>query len=151
MKTQSLFFILILCCQTIMAQKEHLYIKKDSFTKVVSVAEISNHGDDFVNVNTFYGSLDKVNWGSATTIISYTYLGVDSQNNLHVRKTENNETLNSKDVCELVFRLEQNKPTEITLTGQKGQRNPLLIRIQVEAGNHFIKAKYLGDLPAYIE
>ena len=151
MKTLKLFFfILFLCYQNINSQ-EIIYIKKDTFTKIVSVIQNSNHGDDFVRVNVFYGELDKVKWGSAINITSYTYLGVDSQNNLHVQKTENDYTLKTKDVCELIFKLEQNKPTEITLIAQRGQRIPLLIKVQVEAGNNFIKTKYLGDLPIYVE
>ena len=43
------------------------------------------------------------------------------------------------------------KPTEITLIAQRSQKNPLLIKIQVNASNNFIKTKYLGDLPVYID
>jgi hypothetical protein len=149
-KLHLLSLILFLFYQNINAQ-EVLYIKKDTFTKIVAVNENSNHGDDFLRVNVFYGEFDKVKWGSAITITSYTYLGVDSQNNLHVRKTENDFTLKKEDSCKLIFKLDQNKPTEITLVAQKGQRVPLLIKVQVEAGNNFIKTKYLGDLPKYIE
>ena len=151
LKFKLLFLILFFIFQNVNAQRESLYIKKDSFTKIISITENSNHSDDIVRLNVFYEEFDKVKWGSAIAIISYRYLGVDSQNNLHLQKTENNYTLNTVDVCELIFKLDQNKPTEITLTGQKGQKVPLLIKIQVEAGNNFIKTKYLGDLPAYIE
>ena len=152
MKKLLLLLIFLISIQNINAQNEKTsYIKKDTFTKVITINENGNHGDDFMTINVFYGELDKVQWGNATTITSYRYLGVDSQNNLHIKRREYNYSLKSEDECELIFKLDQNKPTEITLIAQKKKKNPLLIKIQVNASNNFIKTKYLGDLPVYID
>ena len=152
MKKLLLLLIFLISIQNINAQNEKTsYIKKDTFTKVITINENGNHGDDFMTINVFYGELDKVQWGNATTITSYRYLGVDSQNNLHIKRREYNYNLKSEDECELIFKLDQNKPTEITLIAQRSQKNPLLIKIQVNASNNFIKTKYLGDLPVYID
>ncbi|GEP52809.1 hypothetical protein FNO01nite_34810 [Flavobacterium noncentrifugens] len=153
MKLFKIFIVLtILYGQSALAQKGKIsYIKKDTFTKIISINEIGNHGDDFMTINVFNGELDKVQWGSAINITSYRYLGVDSQNNLHIQRNEHNYTLKDEDVCELIFKLDSTKPTEITLIAQRSQKNPLLIKIQVEATNNFIKAKYLGELTVYNE
>lgn len=154
MKKLLLLVILLISIQNINGQNEETsYIKKDTFTKVITINENGNHGDDFMTINVFYGELEKVQWGNATTITSYTYLGVDSQNNLHIKRREReyNYSLKSEDECELIFKLDLNKPTEITLIAQRSQKNPLLIKIQVNASNNFIKTKYLGDLPVYID
>lgn len=102
-----------------------------------------------MTINVFAGELNKVKWENTITNTSYRYLGIDSDNNLHIERKELNHLLNKEDVCQLIFKTDLNKPTQITLTAQKSLKAPLLITIQVEAGNKSIKTKYLGDLPFY--
>ena len=132
------------------AQSNIFYIKKGVFTNLIGVSPITNHGDDIINVNVFYKMGDKVEWGTAQTIISYRYLGVDNQNNLHLQREQTKDNASS-DICNLTFALDANKSGDITLIGERSQKEPLLIKLHVEANNDFIKTKYIGNLPLYKE
>lgn len=144
-----IFILIILFSQKSFAQNKTDYIKKGVFTQIVSITDVCNHADTFVSFNVFRGELDKVTWGNAVYIISYRYLGIDSQNNLHVLRIENNYSLQKEDRCELIFKLDINRPTEITLLSQNSLKIPFSIKVQVEATNNFIKTKYIGELPIY--
>ncbi len=140
------------------AQNNNTYIKRGQFfTKTVNVKSISNHGDDIVNVNVFSNAGKKIEWGTARTIISYTYLGIDNQHNLHLQREETDFQSEETDdnlpsnISNLIFALDTNKSGDITLIGERSLKEPLLIKIHVEASNNFIKIKYLGDLPVYKE
>ena len=133
------------------SQNNNIYIQRDVFTKVINVSPIANHGDDIININVFYKVGKKIEWSTVNRIISYTYLGVDNQNNLHIQTRETKSDLSTSNIYNLVFALDSNKSGDITLIGERSQRQPLLIKIHVEANNDFIKIKYLGDLPVYQE
>ena len=132
------------------AQDNIFYIEKGVFTNLIGLSPTTHHGDDIVNINVFYKMGDKVDWGTAQTIISYRYLGVDSQNNLHLQREQIKDNASS-DICNLTFALDANKSGDITLIGKRSQKEPLLIKIHVEADNNFIKTKFLGNLPLYKE
>ena len=153
MKSITLFYtITLLSVQCIFSQENSKsYIQKDVYTKIITVYELSYPSEDIMSINVFKGEIDKVQWGSAISIISYRFLGIDNQNNLHIQRTEKDYVFKKEDVCELIFKLELNKPTDIVLIGQRSQLKPLLIKIQVEVENNFIKSKYLGDFPTYTE
>jgi hypothetical protein len=132
------------------AQENALYIKRGVFTKVLSVSSNTNHGDNILIVNVFYQIGQKVPWGKSQTIISYRYLGIDNQNNLHLQREQSGENFPTV-ICTLIFALDANKAADITLIAERSQKEPLLIKLHIEANNNGITTKYLGNLPLYKE
>lgn len=130
-------------------EKNNLFIDKGIFTKIFNVKDISYPADDFLTINVFYEMGEKAPWGKSESIISYRYLGIDNQT-IRIERTENDKIFGIN-TCELFFKIENTKPTEITLIGQRSQINPLLIKLQIEVTNNYIKAKYLGQLPKYVD
>jgi hypothetical protein len=104
-----------------------------------------NHADDIVNVHLFYKMGTTIPWGTSSSIVSYRYLGVDNNHNLHILRKEKD------DFCNLIFELNTENSGEITLIGQRAQKEPLLIKLKVKATNSGIDIQYLGDLPIYQE
>jgi hypothetical protein len=136
--------IIVLLPKVSLAERT-LYIKRDTFTKIVSIESEMNHADDFVNVNVFYKMGRTIPWGASTSIISYRYLGIDNNHNLHIMRKEGN------DICNLIFQMNADNSGEITLIGERSQKEPLLIKLKVKATNSGIHIQYLGDLPVYQE
>jgi hypothetical protein len=122
-----------------------LYIKRDTFTTIVGIKTKVNHADDIVNVHLFYKMGTTIPWGTSSSIVSYRYLGVDNNHNLHILRKEKD------DFCNLIFELNTENSGEITLIGQRAQKEPLLIKLKVKATNSGIDIQYLGDLPIYQE
>jgi hypothetical protein len=97
----------------------------------------------------------KVPWEKSQSNISYRYLGIDSQNNLHLERVQvdfdstNVKANSSRDICKLIFALDANRTADITLIGQRSRND--LIKIHIEASNNGTITKYLGSLPVYKE
>lgn len=138
------------CVSKSIGQESGLYIKRDVFTKLISVSSNTNHGDDILTVNVFDKIGDKIPWGKALTVVSYRYLGLDNQNNLHLQRRQSGDN-SPPDICNLIFALDNNRSAEITLIAENSQKVPLLIRLLVEANNNGVRTKYLGNLPSYLE
>ena len=151
MKTK-LFILACLLITTVSlyAQERELesYIDLIGSPKIVYVYPNTYVGRDFITISVYSemkGNVAERHQGS----ISYRYLGIDNQT-IRMQRTEKNSILRELDICELSFKLDSEKPTEITLISQK-DFDGSVIKLQIEASNHGIKTKYIGDLPEYIK
>lgn len=151
MKKIFLYCFVLLMSTFCYCQNRISYINKSIFTTIVTVTESTFPADNLITVNVFNGSLDKVEWGNAISIISYKYLGIDNQNNLHIRRIDSNYSIKKTDECDLIFKLNSEGQGEITLIGQTSLKEPLPIHLKIEATNNFLKSKYFGNLPLYVE
>ena len=125
-----------------------MYLDLNGSPKIVYVYPNTYVGRDFITIMVYYemnGNVAKDDQGS----ISYRYLGIDNQT-IRLQRSEINTALGKLDTCELFFKLDTEKPTEITLISQKNYDGNI-IKLQIEASNNGIKTKYTGDLPKYIE
>jgi len=148
MKSISLLFIAFLfSIQLSYSQSYKSYIDKSSIYTLFSVQETVYAADDILNITIFNSK--SVNYGDIWKSDCYTYLGIDSQNNLHILKKEGNNK--TEKLCELIFKIDPSKPSEIILNGHKDIKFPLLIKLQITVSQNYIQIKYLGDVPAYIE
>lgn len=114
--------------------------------KIVYVYPNTFAGRDFITIMVYSeikGNVAKDHQGS----ISYRYLGIDNQT-IRLQRTE--KFFDEHDTCDLFFKLDSEKPTEITLISQKSFAGNV-VKLQIEASNNGIKTKYIGDLPKYIE
>jgi hypothetical protein len=146
MKKILFFCLFLLTCSITNGQDNKIYIDRGSFTKVLSISPITHHGDAILTVNVFQQKVDQeIPWGEATTIVTYRYLGIDAQNNLHLEREETSEYVGDNN-SNLIFGLNSTNSDTLTLIGQRAQKDPLLIKLKVEASNNQISSKYLGDL-----
>ena len=151
MKTK-LFILtcLLLAFVSLYAQErtEESYLDLKGSPKIVYVYPNTYVGRDFITIMVYsemQGNVTKDHQGT----ISYRYLGIDDQT-IRMQRTENNSILGKHDTCDLFFKLDSEKPTEITLISQKDYDGNV-IKLQIEVSNNGIKTKYIGDLPKYIE
>ena len=142
MKKSLLIFTVLLLVTTLnlFGQNKKNYIDRGVFTKIISIDSIAYHGDDILTVNVFYKMGEKIPWGNSETIISYRYLGIDTDNNLLIQRNQDDDT------CILTFALDSNNFGTITLIGQRSQKNPLLIKLKVSCSNNQIITEYIGKL-----
>lgn len=142
MKKSELILTVLLLVTTLnsFSQSEKKYIDRGVFTKIISIDSVAYHGDDILTVNVFYEMGEKIPWGNSKTIVSYRYLGIDTENNLLLQRKQDDDT------CILTFALDSNNFGTITLIGQRSQKNPLLIKLKVSCSNNQILTEYIGAL-----
>jgi len=142
--------IIMLLPKVSLAEITH-YIKRGTFTKIVTIKSKANHADDFLTVNVFFEMGKTIQWEESTVNISYRYLGIDNHHNLHIMRIQHDDVTNGDDVCNLIFEMNADNSGEITLIGQRPLKELLLIKLQVKATNSGLQTQYLGDLPVYQE
>lgn len=128
---------------------EDLYLDSEGFPKVIVVSSISYHAQNMLTLNVYKKLEGIAENKDIAFFVSYKYLGIDNQT-LRLQREELNCTTKEKDICNLYFKIDQTKPTEITLIGQEFYKGSL-IKLQIEATNNFIKTKYIGNLPKYVK
>jgi hypothetical protein len=150
MKTK-LFILtcLLLATVSLYAQERtsESYLDLIGSPKIVSVYPNTYAGRIFIYISVYSemkGNVTENFQGS----ISYRYLGVDNQT-IRLLRTEK-KYVGGSNTCELFFKLDSEKPTEITLISQE-DFDGNVIKLQIEASNNGIKTKYIGDLPKYVE
>jgi len=110
------------------AERTH-YIKKGAvFTQVISIENEVNHGDDIMNIGTFYEPGSKIHWGDQENIVSYRYLGIDNDNNLYILREECDLKIDEEDKCSLIFKLNSYQTGIVILIGKRSQKTPVLIK-----------------------
>lgn len=131
------------------AQSEILYIKKDVISQVLKVNQVTYPGDNILTVNMFYELGEKIPWGETLRNSTYKYLGVDNGHNLHLEKIDHKSDSDETDRSRLVFGLDENNKGNITLVSFSSLKEPVLIKLEVEANNNDIKIRYLGEFIEY--
>lgn len=141
---------LLIATVTLYAQKQiyDSYLDLNGSPKIVYISPNIYVGSDFITIIVYNKMAGNKGEGHTGTI-NYRYLGIDNQT-IRLQRTESNSILRESDTCELFFKLDSEKPTEITLISQKNSDGNV-IKLQIEASNNGIKIKYIGDLPKYIE
>src|SRR5690554_6889980 len=103
---KSLFYTFLLLMINYSSDGQNYFIhKEDRTVTVFSLNKTKAYvGTNFCNVNLF---IDEVNYNSNYTIVGYTYLGIDSDYNIHIEMKISVPIIDKSDSKVLVFRSEK--------------------------------------------